>query len=213
MRSRTTATHVYDVARRESLVEALMTACHAATGRAGYLTGVSHALHAPDGSLVDPARPDTVVHIAETVAEPALSALGLVLSRVETVAAATRPPHAEIAMIGLRAGLLAQILDLAFAHLRERESFGRKTLQHQLVKARFSGTGAFLSRLREEIALAQVLDRTHGAERLHDDIDMRTVQAAKLMGGHGLRAGSVHGLEYASGLLRAIFVVRPHTET
>lgn len=211
MQGRTTATHVFDIARREMPHVALAAACRTATDRAGHLTGHGYALHAPDASLIDPACPDAVVRIVETVVDPALSALGLVLSRVETLAASRLEPKAEIAIIALRAGLLARLLDLAFEHLRERESFGRKTLQHQLVKARFSDTGAFLGQLREEVGLSQDRGRIDGAERLHNGIDTQTAQAAKLMGGHGLRAGSIHGLEYASGLLRAIFAARSHS--
>lgn len=200
---------VFDAARRSDPEKALLAACQAATGQDGFLAGYGYALHAPACRIVDPASPAARLRVAETLDEPVLEPFGLCLSRLAPRAISPRMAETQITVAALRLGLLAQILDRCHAHLEGRDSFGRKTLHHQLVKAQFSATGALLSRLREELTHASAANHLDGEERIHVEIDTHMVQASKLMGGHGLRATSVHGIEYISYLIRAILAAGP----
>ncbi|QBF29660.1 hypothetical protein [Thalassococcus sp. S3] len=193
--------HVFATAREQTPRDAMEFACRTVTGTSGFLVIGNHAVHAPGARLVDPASVDSEVVVQETFQEHALAPFDLTLSRCAARAPTHRTPVFEATVVALRLGLLARILDRAFGHLEHRESFGQKLTHHQLVKAQFSETGAMLSRQREELSLAQ--DRPVNAQRLHAEIDRHTVQAAKLMGGHGFRAGALNGLEYLSALVRA----------
>ncbi|MDF9302106.1 hypothetical protein P5P81_06015 [Tritonibacter mobilis] len=199
----TPAQQVFDIARQAEPAHALEATCLLATGRDGFLAGACHAVHRPGAPLVAlSAAPGDLV-IRDTEREPGIGCYDLVLSQLEPRAPQPIAPQVHGLVVALRAGLLARTLDLAFAHLRDRESLGQKTLHHQLVKARFSSSWAFLSQLRRELALAPGAQGFEAPDQIHNAIDTHLLQCSKLMGGHGLRDASVHGLEYLSVLIRA----------
>lgn len=184
---------------------ALASACVAATGRLGYLAHCGHALHAPGARLVDPTDPDLAVEIEADLNEHAIAPFGLVLSRLRGGAARDRailPTQAAMAVLGLRLGLLARMLDTAYAHLEGRSSFGQRLIHQPLIKGQFAASGALMTRIRAEMQQGQHAGPAW-IESLHTEIDRHSVQAAKLMGGHGFLEGSVNSMEYLSSILRA----------
>ncbi|NIZ12590.1 hypothetical protein [Phaeobacter sp. HF9A] len=178
---------------------ALQQACLALTGQEGYLLAGTHAVHGTDAPLIDPDQPERAQEAQSCGADPALAAFGLGLSRVAARPATALSPELAQVFVALRLGLLARILDLSYRHLEPRQAFGQRLLHQPLIKAQFSKSGAFVSQVQEELEQGGEIATT----RLHDQIDQHGQQAAKLMGGHGFRAGEVNGLEYLSGLLRA----------
>ncbi|MCG7622250.1 hypothetical protein [Epibacterium sp. Ofav1-8] len=202
---------IFETARRAPPAQALQSACLLVTGRDGFLAGRSHAIHLPDTPLVDPAEPAADVGTRSTRTEHGIACFGLVLSEVAPRPLHPRPASVALATLALRAGILAHAMDMAFAHLETRESLGQKTLHHQLVKARFSASSMFVNQLRRELILSDPRGDIEGCDRLHTEIDTHMVQVAKLMGGHGLREGAVHGLEYLSTLIRATLVPSSHS--
>ncbi|MBT9386230.1 hypothetical protein KM176_20335 [Pseudooceanicola sp. CBS1P-1] len=192
---------VLAMARAAGPAPALELACEGLSGCPGYLAPGRHALHALDAALVDPACPDQPPAILRTATDPALAAFGLRLSELAPCPPLAPLPECAQLALALRLGLLARILDLAFRHLETREIFGQRATHLQLIKARFSAGGAFLARMETELSLGPVA----APGLLHDEIDRHTIQAAKLMGGHGYLEGSLHGLEYCSQMIRAVY--------
>jgi len=129
--------------------------------------------------------------------DKALTALGLTLVRIPA-AQATSDRRAQVSALIWRAGLLAKLLDTAFAHLSSRESGGQKTLQHQLVKASFTECFTASERVRTELPF--FLDETNALDfdAEHKELSRLTTAAAKLMGGHGFLLGSLNSLETLS---------------
>ncbi|MBD3787206.1 MAG: hypothetical protein IE922_09575 [Sphingomonadales bacterium] len=189
---------------------ALAAACLAATGCHGYLVGAGYALHAPGAALVDPARPEITVEIDRDLDEAALAPFGLVLSQLRRPGAGTDgplPARAAIAVLGLRLGLLARMLDTSYAHLEGRSSFGQRLIHQPLIKGQFAASGALMTRVRAELQQGPSAGPAW-VHALHDEIDRHSAQAAKLMGGHGFLEGSVNSLEYLSSLVRAALAPR-----
>ncbi|WP_293577444.1 hypothetical protein [Phaeobacter sp.] len=199
----TPARQVFDTARRAEPAQALEAICLLATGRDGFLAGASHAIHRPGAPLMTltTAMQAPVIRVSEP--EPGIACFDLVLSQLQPMAPQPIAPKAHTMIVALRAGLLARTLDQAFAHLCDRESLGQKTLHHQLVKTQFSRTWAFLSQLRRELVIVGNTCALAEPDRVHNAIDTHLLQSSKLMGGHGLRDASAHGLEYLSLLIRA----------
>lgn len=194
---------VFETARKAHPAQALQATCLLATGRDGFLAGACHAVHRSGAPLVALSNTPVEVVIRDTEQEPGIACFDLVLSQLEPRAPQAIPPQVHTLVVALRAGLLARTMDLAFLHLQDRESLGQKTMHHQLVKARFSDTSAFLSQLRRELAVVGSEGIVDSPGRLHNAIDTHLLHCAKLMGGHGLRDAAVHGLEYLSVLIRA----------
>src|SRR5262249_23955525 len=138
---------------KDAFCDALMAFGEAVTGVPGFLICnrfvVHHGTRATPivcgkGTVIEPARlvdyPDLVV-----------SHLGLRIGRVS----APEPDgfRASLAVLAIRLGMLSRMLDMAYGHLKERLSFGRKTLSHQLVKATFAEVHGAVIRLRGELDL------------------------------------------------------------
>ncbi|WP_167364041.1 acyl-CoA dehydrogenase family protein [Rhizobium mongolense] len=156
--------------------------------------------------LVNPTLGAGAVRIIEEQSDIALAQIGIAMVRVEP-AARMRPDvlRSAIAVATARLGLLARALDMAFQHLEGRQSFGQKTLHHQLVKTRFAYANNLIVRLLEEIRLVEELTQPHDLEGMHLAISEEFAQVSKLMGGHGYLISGFSTLEYLSSLIASIY--------
>jgi hypothetical protein len=197
---------LYQQARTAPLAEALRSFGALVVGRPVYLVCGGHAVHDVNAPcLVDPSCPDEPVAIAAVLDDRTLAPWGLCFSAVSQPAPIRPVPVTlEPALAALRLGLLMRCLDTAFLHLEGRQSFGQKLLHHQLMKARFSGINADVVRMLDELALLCGREEVTSLIGIQQLISWHFVQAAKLMGGHGLLIGRCHSLEFLSSLLLAI---------
>jgi hypothetical protein len=192
-------------ARHDSLCDALAAFGEAVTGTSGFLICNGFAIYhcAPGASLVD--GDGAVIDSAEVVDCPDPVMDHLDLSIAKTAAREPDSFKAALAILAIRLGILARILDMAHAHLKDRVSFGQKTLSHQLVKATFAEVHGAIVRLSEQMRLRA--DRVLSAG-LFDDHCVVTEfnnKAEKLMGGHGYLLSGTHSLSYLSMLLFSIY--------
>lgn len=194
-------------ARTAPLATALTEFCAVVSGRDGYLAGSGAVLRAAGSPLsVLTATGDALSEntLISTAGDPVLDGFGLDMVRI-TGDILPPTPDTALAALELRVGFLGRILDLAHAHLRDRVSFGQKTLSHQLVKAGFAdGQAAMdlyagIARLRREAGIKDGIAADHAA------LTAATQQAEKLMGGHGYLAGGTHAVGYISMLTHAIY--------
>jgi hypothetical protein len=182
--------------------------CLYATSREGYLVVNGYALRGADDEfpLVDPAMADGTVRLIEEQVDIVLVRIGLVMVRAEPgVRAWPNLSRCAIAVVAARLGLLAQALDMSFRHLEGRQSFGQKTMHHQLIKTRFAHANTLIVRLLEEIGLAEGCDELQDLERMHSAISDEFAQVSKLMGGHGYLISGINSLEYLSSLMASIY--------
>ena len=125
------------------------------------------------------------------IGDRVLEDLGLGLKRRD--GSAPLQGRASQAVASLRLGLLYRMLDMAFAHLSGRKSFGVKTTAHQLVRAEFSELHIEATLLASAISLGQL-------SNLNPKITGLSHRADRLMGGHGFLLGQTHSVSYLSDL-------------
>jgi hypothetical protein len=139
--------------------------------------------------------------------DPVLSAMGLHL--ITSDAPSCNADSLALPALLLRVGLLGRILDLAHGHLKSRVSMGKKTLSHQLVKASFSDAYSVMRLCVETAGLRHQTGDMAGLDFDHARLTTATLEAEKLMGGHGYLIGGTHQWGYVSMLLQAIYGPRP----
>lgn len=196
--------NLLDTVRSNDLVTGLMSLGEFATGRSGFLVNCGHCLRGKGRTddCVDMFGA-SVKGIVEVTRDRALDSLGL-----EWAHGAGQQPlgrRAAVSVIVLRAGILAKMLDRAYNHLAGRESDGRKTLQHQLVKAAFVESHGMIERIRHEARSLLNDEAVIDLARVHGDVSRLTGQASKLMGGHGYLLGELNSLEIASLCVTTIY--------
>jgi hypothetical protein len=149
-----------------------------------------------DGTVIDPANvvdcPDRVV-------------IHLGLSMGQVSAAEPDRFTTSLAILAVRLGILSRILDKAYAHLKDRVSFGQKTLSHQLVKATFAEVHGAVVRLSEQMHVRADRSFAVGLVDDHCVVTDFNNKAEKLMGGHGYLLTGTHSLSYLSMLLFSIY--------
>jgi hypothetical protein len=200
---------LYRKARNDALCDALSAFGEAVTGVPGFPICNRFVVHpcaraAPivcgDGAVIEPAQlvdyPDLVVNH-----------LGLRIGLVS----ALQPDRfkASLAVLAIRLGLLSRILDMAYGHLKDRVSFGQKTLSHQLVKATFAEVHGAVVRLSEEVGLRADRSLSVGLVDDHRLVTEFNSKAERLMGGHGYLLTGTHPLSYLSMVLFSIYGASP----
>ncbi|WP_264212371.1 acyl-CoA dehydrogenase family protein [Leisingera thetidis] len=189
--------------RAGSLAAALAALGQAAYGLDGCPACQGAAICAPGLPVLGAdARPVAPAALA-AVADPVLDALHLQLVQVDGTCAAAE--DVAVPALMLRAGLLGRILDLAHAHLKGRASMGRKTLSHQLVKVGFADAYGTLRLISETAQLRAESGDMAGLAEDHARLTAATIEAEKLMGGHGYLIGGTHPIGYLSMLLHVIY--------
>lgn len=203
-----TADQLFTLARQSEVSVTLRALCRYATELDGYLVSNGLALHAAanDRPLVSPSSRTADIGIERTSQDIVLVHLGLCLSQVRG-ASKTDPItlRQAIAATAVRLGLLAQALDKAFRHLEPRQSFGRKVLHHQLVKAHFSASHDLITRRREELSLIETSSDLAYDPSVQHEISMHFMTVSKLMGGHGFLLDGINTIEYLASLIRALY--------
>jgi hypothetical protein len=196
---------LYRKARNGALCDALTAFGEAVSGVPGFLVCNGFVFHdqAPgipvvsgDGSVIDLAQlvdcPDVVINH-----------LGLCIGQVSAI----EPDRftTSLAILAIRLGILSRILDMAYVHLKERVSFGQKTLSHQLVKATFAEVHGAVVRLSEQMRLRADRALSVGLLEDHCVVTECNNKAEKLMGGHGYLLTGTHSLSYLSMLLFSVY--------
>jgi hypothetical protein len=193
------------MARKDALGDALVAFGEAVTGAPGFLISNGFVLYqrdrgtplvGGDGSVIDPSHlvdcPDLVV-----------DHLGLSIGQVS--AAEPDTFTASLAILAIRLGIVSRILDMAYVHLKDRVSFGQKTLSHQLVKATFADVHGAVVRLSEQMRLRADQSLSVGLIDDHCVVSDFNSKSEKLMGGHGYLLTGTHSLSYLSMLLFSIY--------
>lgn len=135
--------------------------------------------------------------------DPVMNHLGLCIGRAS--AGDVDPVSASLAVLAVRLGILSRMLDMAYVHLKERVSFGQKTLSHQLVKATFAEVHGAVVRLSEKLRLRAEESLWEGLREDHCEVTEFNGKAEKLMGGHGYLLTGTHSLSYLSMLLFSVY--------
>ena len=194
---------LFDAGRTGTMDAGLMALGFFATGHPGYVLIAGHAMRVPgsDAPLVGPDGP-VIAEFVQAVSDPVLRGIGVEWLYNGPVFPVDR--RVEVGLLILRAGLLARILDRAYRHLEPRESGGQRILQLQLVRACFIESFGAADRLRMEAP--QLLDPTLDLDlsAMHLDLSGVTMNASKLMGGHGYLLGETNSLEFLSLCLSSI---------
>lgn len=203
-----TANQLCSLAREGEVSATLGALCRYITGIDGYLVSNGLVLHATanDRPLVSLSSGMADIGVCRTSEDSVLVHLGLRLSQVYGVSESE--PFAlrqAIAATAVRLGLLALALDTAFRHLEPRQSFGRKVLHHQLVKAHFTASHDLISRRLEELALIETGGGFVYDAGVQDEISSHFTNASKLMGGHGFLLRGINTIEYLASLIRALY--------
>lgn len=189
--------------RQGPLSDALNALGDAAFGHAGVPACNHMAIAATDQDVIgDLHQPLCQTHLTR-ISDPILDALALGLFRVD--APGVDPTSIALEALLLRAGLLGRILDIAYAHLRGRVSMGKKTLSHQLVKAGFADAYGVLRLTCEIVTVRAETKDLAGLDRDHNRLTEATLEAEKLMGGHGFLLDGTHPIGYLSMLLHVIY--------
>ncbi len=199
---------LFALARTGDANTILRAICLFATSREGYLVANGYALRGVDDDfpLVGPSTANGVARQVDEQSDIVLARIGLAMVRAEPeVQARPNVSRCAIAAVAARLGLLAQALDMAFHHLEGRQSFGQKTMHHQLVKTRFAHANALIVRLIEEIGLVEECGEPQGLERMQSAISEEFSEVSKLMGGHGYLISGINTLEYLSSLMASIY--------
>jgi hypothetical protein len=200
-----TLTDLYKMARKDALGEVLSSFGEVVTGTPGFLVANGFVIYqgdcgtpivGGDGTEIDPVR-------AVDCADLVVNHLGLCIGQVS----ASEPDRfvTSLAILAIRLGILSRILDMAYVHLKDRVSFGQKTLSHQLVKATFAEVHGAVIRLREQMRLRADRSLFTGVTDDHGVLSTFNNKAEKLMGGHGYLLTGTHPLSYLSMLLFSVY--------
>lgn len=203
-----TAQQLFLLARQDDPSAALRALCQYVTGLDGYLVSNTHVLHnaADDSQLVAPFSSAAEIRIHQTSHDDVLSHLGLCFSQVCAICESAPFTWTQgVAATAVRLGLLARALDTGLRHLEPRESFGKKALHHQLIKADFSEAHDLITRCCEELALIEAGGGYSYDPGVHNEISTQFTAVSKLMGGHGFLLGGVHTIEHLASLIRAVY--------
>jgi hypothetical protein len=200
-----TLTDLYRKARKDALGEALMSFGDAVTDAPGFLICNGFVVHQRDCGTPIVGGDGTVIHPANVVdcLDLVVNYLGLCIGQVS----AAEPDRftTSLAILAIRLGILSRILDMAYVHLKDRVSFGQKTLSHQLVKATFADVHGAVVRLSEQMRLRADRSLSLGLVNDHCVVSDYCSKAEKLMGGHGYLLSGAHSLSYLSMLLFSIY--------
>ena len=200
---------LYRKARSDALCDALMAFGEAVSGVPGFLTCNGFVVHhrAPGTPIVS--GDGTVIDRAQLVDYPDLviNYLGLCIGQVSAV----EPDRftRSLAILAVRLGILSRILDMAYVHLKDRVSFGQRTLSHQLVKTTFADVHGAVVRLNEQMRLRADRALSVGLLDDHCVVTEFNNKAEKLMGGHGYLLTGTHSLSYLSMLLFSVYGATP----
>jgi hypothetical protein len=196
---------LYGKARKDSLASALLAMGEAVSGIPGFLICNGFVIYDPatGGSIVcgDGAR----IAAAQTVdyPDPVMGHLGLRIGQGS--GGDVNRVSVSIAALAIRLGLLSRMLDMAYVHLKERVSFGQKTLSHQLVKASFAEVHGAVVRLNHQIRVRADSSLWMGLLEDHCEVTEFNGKAEKLMGGHGYLLTGTHSMSYLSMLLYSVY--------
>jgi alkylation response protein AidB-like acyl-CoA dehydrogenase len=198
-------TTLYEKARKEPLSDALRAMGEAVSGVAGFLVCNRFVIHdraaiglvvGADGKAIAPTG-------LVDYPDPVLDHLGLSVG--QTTANDAAGPNVSVAALAIRLGILSRMLDMAYAHLKNRVSFGQKTLSHQLVKAAFADVHGAVVRLNEQMRLRARESIWVGLRDDHCEVTESSGKAEKLMGGHGYLLTGTHSLSYVSTMLFSVY--------
>jgi hypothetical protein len=182
-----------------------MTFGEAVSGVPGFLVCNGFVVHDQAPGIPVVSGDGTDINLAQLVVCPDLviNHLGLCIGQVSAV----EPDRftTSLAIFAIRLGILSRILDMAYVHLKERVSFGQKTLSHQLVKATFADVHGAIVRLSEQMRLRADRALSVGLLDDHCVVTEFTNKAEKLMGGHGYLLTGTHSLSYLSMLLFSVY--------
>jgi hypothetical protein len=200
-----TLDNLYQMSRRDALSDSLASFGEAVTGAKGYLVCNGYVIHGQGAQFPIITGDGVDIGVSEVIDCPDLivNYLGLSIGRIS----GPQPNQfaTSLAMIAVRLGLLSRILDVSYEHLKDRVSFGQKTLKHQLVKATFAEVYGTVASLREQMHLRAEHVSGVGLEGDHVLITEFNCKAEKLMGGHGYLLTGTHSLSYLSMLLFSVY--------
>lgn len=197
--------HLYRKGRNDALSEALLTFGETVTAVSGFLLCNGFVIHQRISGSPIVCGEGTVVKREQLkhLPDPVVNHLELAIGQGH--GAEPDPFRASLAIFAIRLGLLSRILDMAYVHLKDRVSFGQKTLSHQLVKSTFAEVHGAVVRLTEQMYLRADQSLTEGLFDDHGEVTEFNGKAEKLMGGHGYLLTGTHSLSYLSMLLFSIY--------
>ncbi|OSM95637.1 MULTISPECIES: acyl-CoA dehydrogenase family protein [Lonsdalea] len=168
-------------------------ACHGI----GLLPGDASArLYHPDGSAIA---------LDGCTALPTDRVLSFMNLRKVAVMESLPAPHwLSLIAAALRLGVIARMLDISYAHLNSRSSFGQKTTRHQLIKASFANIYGEIAQLQGQLSVRLEQEDYEDLEQEHLAITHLSGQAEKLMGGHGYLLGNTHTLSHFSMMVYCV---------
>jgi hypothetical protein len=197
--------HLYRKARSDALCGALMAFGEAVSGVPGFLVCNGFVVYHRAPGIPIVSGDGTIIDLAHLVDCPDLviNHLGLSIGQVSAI----EPDRftTSLAILAIRLGILSRILDMAYVHLKDRVSFGQKTLSHQLVKATFADVHGAVVRLNEQMRLRADRALSVGLLDDHCAVTEFNNKAEKLMGGHGYLLTGTHSLSYLSMLLFSVY--------
>ena len=200
-----TLANLYRKARKDTLASALLALGEAVSGVPGFVICNGFVIYDPAAGGPIVCGDGAGIAAAPTVdyPDPVMDHLGLCIG--QTAAGEVDKASASLAVLAIRLGLLSRMLDMAYAHLKERVSFGQKTLSHQLVKASFAEVHGAVVRLNDQLHLRADSSLWVGLREDHCEVTEFNGKAEKLMGGHGYLLTGTHSLSYLSMLLYSIY--------
>jgi hypothetical protein len=197
--------NLYRKARKDALGSALMALGEAVSGVPGFLISNGFVIYdrAAGGPIV--CGDGTRIAALQLVdyPDPVMDHLGLCIGQAS--AGEADKVSASLAVLAIRLGILSRMLDMAYVHLKDRVSFGQKTLSHQLVKATFAEVHGAVVRLNEQMRLRADRSLWVGLREDHCEVTEFNGKAEKLMGGHGYLLTGTHSLSYLSMLLFSVY--------
>ncbi|MFP1793513.1 acyl-CoA dehydrogenase family protein [Lonsdalea quercina] len=192
--------------RRLDPVDALFHFTGLVTGTPGGLTCQGIGLLPGDASarLYDPDGAD--IPLNDCTELPADRVLSFMHLRKVAVTGSRPAPHwLSLMTAALRLGVVARMLDISYAHLNQRISFGQKTTRHPLIKASFASIYGEITQLQEQLNVRVEQADFEDLEQEHLAITQLGGQAEKLMGGHGYLLGNTHTLSHFSMMVYCVF--------
>lgn len=199
-------TQAWSYGRRAAPAQALAQFTWLVTGNSGGLAcnGIGMLPAAADTHLYHPDGEEIpLTRCSEFAADRVLTYMHIRQLRVAS--ASDAPPWISLLIAALRLGVIAQMLDISYAHLEKRTSFGQKTTRHQLVKASFAAIFGEVTQLRSQLGLRVAHNDYLELEQEHMAITLLAGQAEKLMGGHGYLLGNTHTLSHFSMMMYCAF--------
>ncbi|WP_304166512.1 VfmB protein [Lonsdalea britannica] len=127
------------------------------------------------------------------------------LRKVAVTESRPAPHWLSLIVAALRLGVVARMLDISYAHLNARSSFGQKTTRHQLIKASFASIYGEITQLLGQLSVRLEQADYEDLEQEHLAITHLSGQAEKLMGGHGYLLGNTHTLSHFSMMVYCVF--------